>query len=61
LIFQIGISSFNHSLHIQLALDAEFFDALAQHRARDADKLRGAKHKAGVNEGGFSLKLHLRQ
>ena len=31
---------FKLSLHIQLALDAEFLDALAQRGARDAQQLR---------------------
>jgi hypothetical protein len=32
---------FPHLFHIQLAQDAEFFDALPQRRARDAEHFRG--------------------
>jgi len=35
------VSPCHQSLYVQLALDAGFFDAFAQGRARDAEQIRG--------------------
>jgi hypothetical protein len=45
-------SNFQFSLHIQLAPDAEFLDAFAQRRARDAGQLRIL---SGLFACGFTL------